>query len=155
MDEKHEPDLEMFIHQELRRLPHLEAPPELTARVLAAVVRQENLPWWRKDWWQWPALARAISLSVFSLSTVFLVVLGWLALDPSSAAASKAVEWFGILRQPLDAFIALIHALVLILHHLAGQPWMLAISAVAVVLYLLLIGFGSAFLRVAMRKSSL
>ena len=51
-------DLTGFIDRELRRLPELEAPPELSARILNHIRHTASLPWWRRSFWEWPFRVR-------------------------------------------------------------------------------------------------
>jgi hypothetical protein len=55
-------DLERFVDQTLRELPQRQAPRTLESRVLAELARRAALPWWRRNFAQWPLLARVTFL---------------------------------------------------------------------------------------------
>jgi len=56
-------DLEQVVHDELRRLPSLEAPSTLLPRVMAAVQQWTLRPWYERAWFTWPLGWQVISLA--------------------------------------------------------------------------------------------
>jgi hypothetical protein len=63
-------ELEREIDAALRRLPAPRAHGSLTPRVMAAVARRREAPWYRRPWFAWPAAGRVVG------ATVALVVIG-------------------------------------------------------------------------------
>jgi hypothetical protein len=64
-------DLERFIDQTLRELPQRQAPSTLESRVLAELARRAALPWWHRQFLDWPLAARvAFLLACFGSVTV-------------------------------------------------------------------------------------
>lgn len=66
-------NLENFIHRTLRSLPDRRAPRSLEARVLAAIVANRALPWWKRSFSGWPVVVRGLFL-LFSGALVALLV---------------------------------------------------------------------------------
>jgi hypothetical protein len=52
--------IEQLVDRACREQPALEAPPTLSARVLAELQRRAALPWWRRTFAHWPVPVRAI-----------------------------------------------------------------------------------------------
>jgi len=104
IDSEHE-ELAGFIDRELRRLPELEAPPELGMQILQRIRAQAARPWWRRSFWDWPwqmrlpagvmfmALATALvwGLSTVSLGALFEGLQG--RLHQASPAWQTVTEW--------------------------------------------------------------
>ena len=66
------------------------APATLLPRVMAAVARQQALPWYRRQWWSWPVAGRA-AYGLAVAGAAALVVRGGLqAAAPAHAAFSQA-----------------------------------------------------------------
>jgi hypothetical protein len=65
--------LEKFVHDALRSLPARSAPPSLAGRVLAELVRRQNLPWWKRSWAAWPRSVRVVFL-IFTASLFALTI---------------------------------------------------------------------------------
>jgi hypothetical protein len=59
-------DLERAIGAALARLPDPHAPPTLLPRVLAAVARYAQRPWYTRAWLTWPAAWQAVSLGALA-----------------------------------------------------------------------------------------
>jgi hypothetical protein len=79
-------DLENLIHRRLQELPMPAAPPSLFPRVLAAVQRRLERPWYERSWPNWPRPLQV--LSVAALATVFA---GLVALEPLLGTAWNAI----------------------------------------------------------------
>ena len=66
---------EQLVHRTLRELPLRRAPRSLEQRVLAEIERRAALPWWRRSFAHWPAVARA-GFIVLCAGLVRLVLAG-------------------------------------------------------------------------------
>ena len=67
-------DWEQTVHHKLDELPELEAPSTLIPGVLNRIRALQAVPWYRAAWWQWPLVARAVSVLVM---LVVLSALAW------------------------------------------------------------------------------
>jgi hypothetical protein len=98
MNSSHEQKLERSIHAALRELPLHRAPRSLEARVRTEIERRAALPWWKKSFAYWPAVARG----AFLVTSVGLIALAvwWAAgfdLTPvKQAVAAKFAWWNGL-----------------------------------------------------------
>ena len=63
-------DLETLVDRELRRLPALRAPHTLLPRVLAAVQRWSQRPWYARAWFTWPIGGQIASAAALVLNTL-------------------------------------------------------------------------------------
>lgn len=77
--------LEQQLHRTLRSLPDRRAPRTLEARVLAAIVARQTLPWWQQSFTHWPLAARAgFVVSTFALLLALtLTTMGGFAAAPT------------------------------------------------------------------------
>jgi hypothetical protein len=75
-------DLETLVDRELRRRPAPRAPHTLLPRVLAAVQRWAERPWYARAWFTWPIGGQIVSAAVLAL-----VVIGAALLVPSAQSA--------------------------------------------------------------------
>ncbi|MBC8002121.1 MAG: hypothetical protein H7X97_05995 [Opitutaceae bacterium] len=81
-------DLERLIHRELRGLPDLPAPKQLSASVMVKIAAREQRAWWRQPWLNWPLPMRVVSMT---LSLSMLALAGWWTLE-AWTSASAAIE---------------------------------------------------------------
>ena len=113
MDEK--------LHRELRALPPHKAPEGLLAGVMAAAAARAASPWWRREWWTWPAPARWAFVLTVSLAGALalkaLLDVGAAGFHVFSAARTLAGAAWVLARsfwaaggQPLQALAALMLA---------------------------------------------
>jgi hypothetical protein len=80
-------DLERLAHRELQRLPAPRAPHTLLPRVMAAVQKWADRPWYTRAWFTWP-----VGWQAASIATLVLVVIGAVVLGPRvQAVASGAI----------------------------------------------------------------
>jgi hypothetical protein len=137
------------LHDELRRLPVLQAPATLLPNVLAAVAARQ-VAWWRQPFFAWPRLPQVgVSLAGLAVAAAF-IFFGpelWQAISAPAAqayatTAAKLAAMAQVAGSVADAFA------------LAGGPyagWALAgAAAVVAMLYVSLIAAGSAFWRLAL-----
>jgi hypothetical protein len=138
-------DLERVIHQELRKLPPVKAPEMLSVRVLATVRAQAALPWWQRSIWHWPSAVRTAFLIVLAVIVAAITSSTWWAGDVVARGA-------GVFTESTQPLMTLGNAFVLVwktfLHNIA--LFALAFSGM---LYLLCVGAGTMFVRLAVRRS--
>jgi hypothetical protein len=147
-----DPKLEAFIDEQLRRLPPVPAPASLAPRVLAALQSRPALPWWCRTWWDWPVPARVGFVFVAVMVAGLFASAGW-AIGGSIGAYSRvATEQFTV---PFDllARVELLLSSALWVWQSYGQPFLLHAMIVAALCYLACMGLGTAFLRVALRRT--
>ena len=99
-----EPDKELdrLIHRELRGLPEVAAPRQLSTAVMAKIAARESRVWWQQPWLNWPLPIRLVSMTI---SLAFLSLAGW-GLVEAWSSATVAVEtvssssvWLATLRE--------------------------------------------------------
>ena len=140
MEPKIDPTLERIIHQELKKLPGLKAPARLSARVLEIVRAREALPWWQQSFWHWPAAARGAFLLVVAMIVLSLTGGAWFA---GEIALDGAVTKY--INPLASAFLVMWRSFLQTL-----ALWALGFAAV---LYLVCVGAGTLFVRVAYKRA--
>jgi hypothetical protein len=92
-DESLDREIEGRLGRALRALPERRAPATLESRVLDTLARRAPLPWWRRDFGEWPAAAR-VAFGVTSAALVVLTVLAAAAANANlgSLGASHAIS---------------------------------------------------------------
>jgi hypothetical protein len=151
MQPEFDPKLESLIHQELRKLPELPAPPNLAPRVLAAIHARVSKPWWRQSWWNWP-LAAQVAFLVIAVAIAGAFTQSGLMVDDSVRSYSQQVtEQASTLSALLDSFAPLLNAVALLWQK--AQPLLLYGLVLALGLYLACVGVGTMFVRVAIKRS--
>lgn len=95
--------LEQRIHTVLRAQPSRRAPHSLEARVLAEIARRQTLPWWQKNFAQWPMVMRlAFVLSALGCLGLALLVTaqvgGWLSAAEASALLQPVSDLVNTVR---------------------------------------------------------
>lgn len=147
---------EKRLHEELKKLPGLDAPDSLVPNVLGAIrARQEMAAraWWLRPATTWHPAAR-IALSVAALALFGLLILGGHLIAPSIAASSE----MGFLAQMgakigvvLSALVTLLNALGVIVRDTLS-PVLLAMIAGACFSYVALLGIGGALWRTVLNQ---
>jgi hypothetical protein len=145
--------LETVIQQELRRLPELSAPATLIPRVMSAIHARVALPWWRRSWWEWPMPARSAfaSLAVISAALLVVFVLPLLTGWTTSTSASLASPWLNGAADYLKGLESLANAGAVV-WRAAAQPVILGLLMVSSFLYLVCVGLGTMFVRLAWQR---
>lgn len=152
MDSDFDPKLEALIHAQLRQLPPCKAPATLAPRVLAAVADRAARPWWRQAWWHWPWAAK-LAFVVTALAVAGCMAGGSWALDqPLRDYFQEVAAGLSVLGGWVDNLRPLADALVLLWQKFC-QPWFLYALAGLAAIYLLCIGTGTAFVRVAAQRA--
>ena len=91
--------LERLISHALRNAPPKAAPTNLERRVLGALSRRSSQSWWRKDFAQWPVLARLAFVGA-GAGLLYLTLGAPLWLWESSRSALPAeISWLQSLMQ--------------------------------------------------------
>ncbi len=148
-----DPELETFIHQELRRLPDRQTPAGFVDAVLERVSQKAALPWWKRSWWHWPLAARMAGLAVFVLSAVALTA-GAFSIDTTlSSLLGWAGERWDAAERIFAAGAAVMEAFNLSANALANHPAAWGGFALCLLAYLAFIGAGSLLARVAMQRA--
>ncbi|HEX9785022.1 MAG TPA: hypothetical protein VGA56_20130 [Opitutaceae bacterium] len=149
---------EKRLHDELRKLPELEAPPSLVPDVMAAIrARQEAqaAAWWKRPATTWPPAMRA-ALSVSALVLFAALVFGGQLLAPQIANSTEA-SWLSLAGTKIaglwSAAVALVNALGLVLREVLS-PLLLVVIAGACFSYVALLGIGGALWRVAANQAT-
>ena len=101
-------DLETLVDRELRRLPALRAPHTLLPRVLAAVQRWSQRPWYARAWFTWPRVWQAVSIAVTAAVIYGLAKVP--AAPPSVVTAMSAsrVLWDALIEPFLPYILAIV-----------------------------------------------
>ncbi|BET66152.1 hypothetical protein ASA1KI_10700 [Opitutales bacterium ASA1] len=142
---------EKRLHEELRKLPELEAPPMLVSNVMAAIRAREEAAakaWWKRPATAWSTHARGLlsiaGLLVFGTAVFALQIVGEQA--GVSAEVGRITALGERIAQVWSALATLVGALGTALRA-SLSPVVLAILAGAGVAYLSLFALGGAFWR--------
>ena len=84
----HPADLETLVDTELRQIPAPRAPHTLLPRVLAAVQRWSQRPWYARAWFTWPLagqIASATALMLIVVGSAMLIASAQIAVDETAA----------------------------------------------------------------------
>jgi hypothetical protein len=144
---------ERRLHEELHKLPEMEAPASLVPGVMAAIRARQAAAaapaWYRRPATTWPPALR-IALAVSALALFGLLVLGAQLLWPQvvasadtgalAAAGQKVITAWSIASTLADAFL-------LVVREALSSPWVVAILAAVCFSYLALLGAGTALWR--------
>lgn len=138
---------EKRLHDELRKLPELEAPAGLIPSVMAAISKQASLAWYRRPATTWPP-ALLIALVVSSVCLIGLLVLA----TQDLLVGSPETSFFEVLLAKGETIFrtveTLLGASVTVMRQYAG-PVMFGVIAAAGFAYLSLLGLGGALWRIA------
>jgi hypothetical protein len=142
-----EPDrderLAQLLDRTLRGLPPRAAPSGLESRVFGELARRAALPWWRRSFAHWPALARtAFVIMCGALIGGVYLSSGWTvhSLHDSGALSNTAV------REAL-ALATATGELAVVFAHAIPSTWLYAGLTAGALLYAFLFGLGSAAYR--------
>jgi hypothetical protein len=141
------------LHQELRRLPDLPAPPSLIPSVLAALQASAPLPWWRRPWSSWPALPR-FAFAGFGILCLTALVYAGFVFEPALArgvATLPASRWVAPVSEFAHVVLSLADA-VAVIWHATPQALMIGLLVLASFIYLTCVGLGTAVFRVAWKR---
>lgn len=148
---------EKRLHEELRKLPDLEAPDTLVPNVMAAIRAQEDArstAWWRRPATSWPSAMR-IGMGGTALALFMLLVFAGHLLAPSIADSTES----NFIAHTVAKFGELWTGLVIVIRALAGlfrqtvSPLLLAVIAGISLSYIALLGIGGALWRAVLHQS--
>jgi hypothetical protein len=148
MNPEYEKPLEAQTDRALKQLPDLQAPRTLGPRVMAAIARQAELPWYRRAWQTWPAGLRTASLAVL---VAFFGGLCLLAYDATHSAVFVQLtqnlgRWFSSFSFVGNTLSALAQSVALTVQHL-GPMFIAACIGIMAAACLSCLGLGAAFMR--------
>src|ERR1700746_2664037 len=108
MTEEYQKRLESEVDRKLKDLPALAAPSSLMLRVLQAIERRLNLPWYQQSWQMWPAAIRAVAfvLMLALFGAVCFVTWKLSHLEIVTDAMQRPLGWlaeFGAIWRALGA----------------------------------------------------
>src|SRR5882762_9678612 len=88
--------LESAISRELKALPALTAPAAVMNRVMAAIERRLNVPWYRRSWETWPVALRVTSLAAMLALFGGLCLAGceWSRAETVQQVTQRVGQWF-------------------------------------------------------------
>jgi hypothetical protein len=136
-----------------RATPLRRAPAALESRVLGEIERRAALPWWRRSFEQWPAVARSAFLLICGVLAVLALTGGiWAVthLEPAPVLSGMPPPWA---RHALTlAGIAGDFAATLV--HLIPEAWIYRGLAASALLYGALFGLSVAAYRTLYRTES-
>jgi len=151
-DRQSDDSLAAWADQVLKQLPPRPAPASLAPRVLAALARQQVLPWYRQPWFVWPRHIQILA----ALASAVIIGLGvWFILPQADSvnlvSAKQAVSQFETVREAhatAEILKSLGSAIVLVVKSLDG--WLLAgVLAAFALVWSTTIGLGTACWRLA------
>ena len=150
MNAEYEKQLEAGVQRELDALGELEAPPEITRRVMRVIEQRAAAPWYRRAWQAWPIGLQASSLAGLLAAFVLLCfgasqLAHFATLTP---AAHEVSGWFGLASAARRAVIALANAVGLAFQSLS--PTVVAGGLVLLLFcYAMCLGLGTIYWRLA------
>ncbi len=149
-----EGQLARLFERTLRDLPLQRAPSTLEARVLSELRRRASLPWWRRSFSHWPALARACFGLGIAVLIAWIFAGGALLMENLRSLPVSGERWIpwgrsaaalaGAIAQPAAA-----------LARAVPVAWIYEGLAVSAALYAALFGLGIAGYRTLYRSSAL
>jgi hypothetical protein len=143
-----DPKLEALLDAELKRLPDIGAPGNLVSQVMTVLKVRAGLPWWQRAWWDWPLAAKSAFL-LLALTLVGVAGGGSALLGDEAAVYSENVsDKLGLLTPFWNLLLTLANVAQTLWDRL-GEPYLLYLGVLAAVAYLVCIGAGTVFLRVA------
>ena len=143
-----EQEMEALIQRQFRGMPHRHAPSTLAPKVMAALQARQAATWWHKPigYWSMPARILILTAMILSAAAVTLTT-SWLM--------TKGVPWFeagwNYVTGIWDGLQTLANAGSMVLRG-GLQPWIRAVLGISFLMYLLCLGAGTAFVRVALKK---
>ncbi len=153
MNSEYEKRLEGEIDKELRALPELIAPHSLFLRVMAAIERRLNLPWYRQAWQGWPLPLRAVSLVILLGLFGGLCFATWEFLHTEAFAAvmQRPMSWLSGVGAILHAVSVVLGGVVLAVKQLSTAVIIGCLVALALG-YAMCVGLGTVYLRLALSR---
>jgi len=145
-------NLERLIHRQLKELPPLKAPPVLLMRVLSAARARQALAWWQQPIWHWPTWVKAAFVVIAAGIMMSLTGGTWwageLAANPPEFA-NRGID----MAQSLAGTVSPLTNVMSVLWRSFLQTAVISALAVAGVMYLICVGAGTLFVRVAWKRA--
>jgi hypothetical protein len=153
MNPEYQKRLETEIGRELRGLPELQAPANLSKRVMEAISRREQVPWHRQSWEMWPAAVRFAAMVLMLGSFGALCFASWQL--TRAAGFSTAMQEVGHLFSGVTAIWNALNAVAVAGLHVVrhfGTGFVIASCAAVAFGYLMCVGLGTACVRLAFAR---
>lgn len=141
---------------ELKRLPSIQAPPQLMTSVLREARIRAARPWWRQSFWCWPPVVRALALAwLLSLGSLWMwtswIGVGTLATWVQSTWSGLAgqatwLPWLSSGNLPVESQTSPLAAFL-------QSPWFIAGLLFTGLLYLTCVAAGSALFRLVFHQT--
>jgi len=151
MNPHYEMQLEAEVRRELDALSELPVPPALAKRILRAVEARAAAPWYRKSWSAWPLALRTASMAMLLLAFGGLCLGVWAltheAMLPGWVNNAFAEVW-GLWRA-----LGVVGSTAMALIGRLGAGVLLGMAAVSFIAWVMCIGLGTAFVRLALRPA--
>lgn len=153
MNPEQQQRLEREIDRALKALPEMQAPAQLLGRVMARIEVAAARPWYQRSWSEWPAPAKWTTLLALGLIFAGVCFAYWKApeaqfLQPLMARLHSLANLADALWSVLGALGGLITGALRNLN-----TWVLVgCAAMAVFGYVLCVGLGTVYFRVAMAR---
>lgn len=151
MNPDYEKQLETSVRRELEALGELPAPPALANRILRAIEQRAALQWYQRSWVAWPFAWRLASLSVLLLAFAGLCWGGW-----ALTHATTVPTWLSTLLADAGALwrtAVVLGQTATSLFNQLGTGVLVAGAAVMFGAWVMCIGLGTAYVRLAMRPA--
>jgi hypothetical protein len=151
MNPQYEKQLEAGIRRELDALGQLPAPPALANRILAAIEQRSVVPWYRQSWTAWPFALQTASLTVLLLAFGGLCFGAW-ELTHGGTGQGWQGGWLADAGALWRTLSVLVNTAVTLVGQL-GTGIIIAGAALMFVSWVMCIGLGTAYVRLAMRPA--
>lgn len=151
MNPQYEQQLEASVRRELNVLGELPAPPALANRILRVIEQRAAAPWYRQSWAAWPLSLRLVSLTVMLLAFGAVCWGAW-ALTPTAGASGTLESWLADAGAIWRTLGVLGNTAATLLSRL-GTGVIIAGAAVVFAAWVMCIGLGTAYVRLAMRPA--
>ncbi len=142
-----------MISRELKVLPELDAPDALMDRVLVAIDRRVEAPWYRRSWEAWPVALRLASFALMLMLFGGLCLAGWEMPQTEliRQTSHRAGEWLAGFNTIGSTMHILMESAALVMKKLGG-PFIVAVLIVAGLGYAMFLGFGTVCFRLVYAK---
>jgi hypothetical protein len=153
MNPEYEKRLEMELDRELKGLPDVTAPEDLSRRVMAAIEATTAPRWYRQSWQFWPTPVQVLSLGIMLLLFGALCFEVW-KLKQYAAVSPMGQEvgvWFAWGSTWWNAVNTVFAALVLTVKQF-GTWILLACFGALALAWALCLGLGTVYLRIAFAR---
>jgi hypothetical protein len=151
MNPQYEQQLEASVRRELDALGELPAPPALANRILAAIEQRAATPWYHQAWSAWPFALRMASLTGLLLAFGGLSFGAWQLMQDATAPAWLS-SWYAD-ACALGRTLGVLANTVVTLFKGLGSGVLLVGAAMLFGAWVMCIGLGTAYVRLAMRPA--